>query len=311
MKFIKIAIFIALFVSTAFAGNFNHVDQRLHALENTMNSMVDSIRIDIQNKSVKFPEYEGVFKDYLASIDKVSIYYKFALSEIRNYIETEFTRAYSELRAITDLQRENPNSEALKRLLKDKQARVEDAKKVLIRKANEYYQSSLRKLYTLEDKLVYPAKRSFNGRVMFWSINVVPVIGQLVVFSILSGMNENTHSKINHRRLANNLNETIRSCDYHGYCDSGHYSKAEFKQQLTTAAEKIYGSCRTAGCVYFINEDFTYWTHEFSTRINQDVLLMDGVVLKKIDIISNGLAKKRLFQMANIAAKNRPIARFE
>ena len=129
-------------------------------------------------------------------------------------------------------------------------------------------------------------------------------------------MNASEKAKINGRRTVNNLNQAVitQYCNYYGCSSSGkagYYSKKEFKQQQVTAATTIYGTCKTAGCVYFIDEDFTHWTREFNKRINQDVRLMDGVVLKKINVISNGLAKKRLSQMADIAAKNLPVAQFQ
>ncbi|MEK6623928.1 MAG: hypothetical protein AABY86_03105, partial [Bdellovibrionota bacterium] len=265
MKFFTIALCVAFFASTAFGENFNDVDLRLRALENTMNSMVDSIRIDIQSRTAKFPEYEEVFKDYLTRIDTGSTRYKSVLTQIKIFVETELTKVYSELKAIEDLQRQNPNSEALKRLLKDKKARVEDVKKALIKQVNASYQNSLSKLYTLEDKLVYPAKRPFNGRVFFWAVNIVPLIGQVAMLIPYSEMNASEKAKINGRRTVNNLNQAVitQYCNYYGCSSSGkagYYSKKEFKQQQVTAATTIYGTCKTAGCVYFIDEDFTHWT---------------------------------------------------
>ncbi len=317
MKFCSIVICVALFASSAFAGNFNDVDQRLRDLENTMNSMVDSIHIDIQSRTAKFPEYEEVFKDYLTRVDAGSTRYKSVLAQIKTFIETELTKVYSELKAIEDLQKQNPNSEALKRLLKDKRARVEDVKKALIKQVNGSYQTALSKLYTLEDKLVYPAKRPFNARVLFWGANVVPFVGQLLTLTIYSDLNSYQKAKINGRETINNLEQPVlgQSCNYYGGCSStgapGFFSKKEYKGQVAAASATIYGSCKTAGCVYFIDEDFTSWTREFNKRINKDVRLMDGVVLKKIDVISNGLAKKRLSQMADIAAKGLPVAQFQ
>ncbi|MBI2521322.1 MAG: hypothetical protein HYV97_12945 [Bdellovibrio sp.] len=311
-----IVICLTLYIQGTSAEDFSDVDQRLRGLENTMNSMVDSIRINIQNRTAKFPEYEEVFKDYLTRIDTGSARYKSVLTQIKTFIETELTKVYSELKAIEELQQQNPNSAALKRLLKDKRARVEDVKKALIKQVNDSYQYSLRKLYTLEDKLVYPAKRPFNGRVLFWALNVVPFIGQIATLIPWSEMSTFQKSKINGRRTINNLNQAVVACTsyYYGRCESeavAYFSKKEYKQQQQTASQNIYGTCKTAGCVYFIDEDFTHWTREFNKRINQDVRLMDGVVLKKIDTISNSLAKKRLSQMANIAAKNLPIANFQ
>ncbi|OFZ14120.1 MAG: hypothetical protein A2X86_04520 [Bdellovibrionales bacterium GWA2_49_15] len=316
LRFFAQAACLFLFIQGAFAEDFSDVDQRLRNLENTMNSMVDSIRIDIQDRTAKFPEYQEVFKDYLTRIDTGSTRYKSVLTQIKTFIETELTKVYSELKAIEDLQKQNPNSEALKRLLKDKRSRVEDVKKALIKQVNDSYQNSLRKLYTLEDKLVYPAKRPFNGRVLFWAINVVPFIGQMATLIPWSEMNSSQKTKINGRHTINNLNQAVLGCTsyYYGRCETqatGYFSKKEYKQQVQTASQNIYGSCKTAGCVYFIDEDFTHWTREFNKRINQDVRLMDGVVLKKIDTVSNGLAKKRLSQMADIAARSLPIAQFQ
>ena len=204
------------------------------------------------------------------------------------------------MRHLESLLERNPKSKSLKRLLREKRLEESQIKERLPKEINEKYEKSFEMGLTLNGKFLFPVYREFNPRVLFWAINAIPFFGNIATVLSFGGMKSFEKNRINGKEIMNILKMPYEKCtnyyDEHKKCFA---RLKKFKRLVKNYSSRLFSNCSSAGCSYFIVEEYKHWIKTFSETINQDLLFLEGLRLEKIDVASMKKVHKRIDEMAN------------
>jgi hypothetical protein len=131
-------------------------------LSTAAEALTNSIRLEVQEKAVTFPDYKEVYAAYLDEAQKDLANFKTALGDVKNTAQTELSRIETEYQSVKSAYDQDP-SRANAELLKLEVARTEKAKAALKATLNQKYSSALAQLISLGGRLRFPCVKRMNA----------------------------------------------------------------------------------------------------------------------------------------------------
>ncbi len=319
----KVLFLCALFIliNSSWAQNskdFENFRNNIRELKNTIENLPIVTKIEINaDKDISIPDYDKEYDLFLEQTEVARKDFKKTLLDIEERVEDVIGGYYSELAIWEENLEKNPQeSHWIKPTIETLKNKIKEGTNDLTRELNEKYQEALRRLISVNERLVYRTyKGPHAGNLLIFGLAAVAggfvygnfaiakaispeawwlvfLFGEVAPGFVLAESEDNIFEKavnfIDNKdtfrlRIKDNFKGKISD---RSYADEG---------------QSLFGMCQTQACAIRMGVHFAEWQSN-TLELNKNINLVKGIKLKNIKHVNKRKASRKLMKMAKLQA---------